>query len=263
MCRAENGFPYDWRVETPEEAMHANFMRALVRVGSLTAHSAAERNGGWLLIDAGLVPERFNLAVRTDPAHDPAAALNLVSNWYAARGGTFRLVIREPADADLAAVARRVGFSVADREPSMLLETLPAEDEMPTGFRVRVAETAEEVDAYGRVDALALHEVTVGIARTVRGFPDFAMLLGELDGAPIATSMAVVTGDLVGVYNVHVRPEARSKGLGRAITAAAIEVGRQRGARQASLQATEMGERLYHSMGFRTVYDYLELTQGG
>ena len=47
------------------------------------------------------------------------------------------------------------------------------------------------------------------------------------------------------------------------MTAAALEAGRRRGARKASLQATAMGEPLYRSMGFRAVYHYVELTPGG
>jgi ribosomal protein S18 acetylase RimI-like enzyme len=240
-------------------SMHANFLRALLRLGSLTDRSAAERKGPWLLIDAGVEMDEFNLAVPADPVGDAAVELAEAAAWHANRGRLFRMVLREQTDAVLGAAAQSRGFRVSSREPSMLLEQLPSVPDVRAGLAIRQAVTPEDIDGYGRVDAPGMHEVTLGIARTAALFPDFVMLLGELNGVAIATSMAVVTGDLVGVYNVQVQPECRGRGFGRAMTAAAIRAGQTRGANQASLQATPLGEPLYRAMGFRTVYYYLEL----
>ena len=89
----------------------------------------------------------------------------------------------------------------------MLLDELPPPPDFSAGLLIREAQTPDDVEVYGRVDAPGWQEVTIGIARTVASFPDFVMLLGELDGEAVATSMAVVTGELVGVYNVQVQPE--------------------------------------------------------
>jgi N-acetylglutamate synthase len=240
--------------------MHKNFLRALLRLGSLTGRSAAERKGPWLLIDAGVEMDEFNLAVPAEPIGDAVIELTDAVAWHANRGRLFRLVLREETDAVLAAAAQGRGFRVSSREPSMLLDQLPPVPDVRAGLAIRQAVTPADIDAYGRVDAPGMHEVTLGIARTAAQFPDFVLLLGELDGMAVATSMAVVTGDLVGVYNVQVLPDCRGRGFGRAMTAAAIRAGRTRGASRASLQATPLGEPLYRSMGFRTVYYYLELT---
>ncbi len=243
--------------------MHANFLRALLRLGSLTERSAAVRKGPWLLVDAGVEMDEFNLAVPAERIDDAALEFAEAIAWHASRGRLCRLMLREETDAALVADARRRGFGVSSREPSMLLDELPPVADCPAGLLIREARTIEDVDAYGRVDAPAWHEVTLGIARTAGSFPDFVLLLGELDGVAVTTSMAVVTGDLVGVYNVQVQPEFRRRGLGRAMTAAALEAGRRRGAGKASLQATAMGEPLYLAMGFRSVYHYVELAAGG
>lgn len=243
----------------PAEATHANFLRALVRLGSLTERAEAVRQGAWLLIDAGLGLDQFNLAVVADVSKDPPADLSEAIEWHRGRGTCPRLTAREEADYEIIAEAVKRDFRVVNREPSMLLWDLPTGADLPPGLRVRVASGREDIEAYGRVDAPPWREVTLGIARTVSQFPDFVMLLGEVEGVPVATSMAVITGGLVGVYNVQVQREHRRRGLGRAMTAAALAVGRERGATAGALQATAMGEPLYQSMGFKTLYHYLEL----
>ena len=48
----------------------------------------------------------------------------------------------------------------------------------------------------------------------------------------------------------------RRRGLGRAVTQAAVVAGFDRGARIAALEASPVGFALYRSMGFRTITSY-------
>src|SRR5437868_335448 len=75
--------------------------------------------------------------------------------------------------------------------------------------------------------------------------------LGLVDGAPLTRSLAVVTGDAVGVYNVATAQDASRRGYGWAITRAAVGVGMERGCTLAVLQASEMGFPMYERHGFR------------
>ena len=145
----------------------------------------------------------------------------------------------------------------------MVLDPLPAECAPPPGLAIREVRTEDEIARYGSIDAPAWHIVTMGIARTVSEFPDFTMLLGTLDGQDVATSMAVVTGDLVGVYNVQVRPDFRRRGLGRAMTDAVLAVGRRAGCAAATLQSTAMGLSVYEQMGFTTQYRVVRYARPG
>ena len=55
-----------------------------------------------------------------------------------------------------------------------------------------------------------------------------------------------------------VAPEARGRGVGTALTWAAVQAGVVRGHDIAVLQATPMGLPVYRAMGFETVVEYAE-----
>lgn len=81
--------------------------------------------------------------------------------------------------------------------------------------------------------------------------------VGYLDGAPVATTSLLLCGDLAGVYHVVTLPAARGRGVGRAITVAALEHAKKLGATHAALQASEMGFSVYRAIGF---VPYCDLT---
>ena len=89
--------------------------------------------------------------------------------------------------------------------------------------------------------------------------PGSHLLLGTVNGEPVATSLALVTGATVGVYNVHVDPAYRRRGFGAAITWAAVEAGLRDNAELAWIGASPIGVRLYEQLGFRTEYTCVEL----
>lgn len=77
---------------------------------------------------------------------------------------------------------------------------------------------------------------------------------------PVATIMSVHDNDLVGLFELCVRPDRRGAGLGRTITAAALRWARLRGAQRAWLQveaANVPALSLYRSFGFDEIYSYL------
>jgi GNAT superfamily N-acetyltransferase len=77
--------------------------------------------------------------------------------------------------------------------------------------------------------------------------------LGMLEGKPIATSNYFLGKGVVGIYFVATLPEARNKGIGFAITQAALKAGQALGYRVGILQASEMGQPVYTRMGFKEV----------
>ncbi|MBU2665020.1 GNAT family N-acetyltransferase [Actinoplanes bogorensis] len=81
--------------------------------------------------------------------------------------------------------------------------------------------------------------------------PGMSGYVVEADGVPVATAFGVITGDMVGVFNVAVPPAFRRKGYGRQATAAVLADGYRAGARTAFLHSSEAGMPLYEQMGFQ------------
>jgi GNAT superfamily N-acetyltransferase len=76
---------------------------------------------------------------------------------------------------------------------------------------------------------------------------DLHLLTGFLDGDPVATALAAVHPDVVMVGAVRTRPDVRGRGIGAALTAAAVAVVPDRAA---ALGARPLAEPLYRRLGF-------------
>jgi GNAT superfamily N-acetyltransferase len=68
-------------------------------------------------------------------------------------------------------------------------------------------------------------------------------------------TLNVTTGSLgvAGIYDMGVAEHERRRGIGGALTAAALDLGREAGCSIATLNATPEGELLYRRLGFRSV----------
>ena len=243
--------------------MHANYAYALRRVGTLGgALSTSERLGPWLLIDAGLGEGTFNIGILIDPpSADLDADLAQAEAWFASRGiWHLRLDLRSEADAPMLAAAANAGLVEWWRQPALLLQPLPlAWPGLPT-LEIRLVTTPAEVDAYVSLDeAERDREFQLQMVAAALELEGFCLLLAYDRGRPVARSMAVVTGEIVGIHNVFVPPELRNRGYGAAITIAAIEAGRSLGAKAACLESTELGLPVYHRLGFMYEYEYITM----
>ena len=79
----------------------------------------------------------------------------------------------------------------------------------------------------------------------------FHVLVARFDGGNVATAMAFDLDGDCGIYNVTTLERARGRGLGTALTALHVHDALARGCQTASLQSTEMAERMYAAVGFR------------
>jgi GNAT superfamily N-acetyltransferase len=87
--------------------------------------------------------------------------------------------------------------------------------------------------------------------------PDLVRFEARLDGRIVGTSALLAHAGIAGVDTVTVAEAYRRRGLGAAVTAAALAAGRERGLTTGTLQATSRaGRRVYERMGFETVGTY-------
>ena len=76
--------------------------------------------------------------------------------------------------------------------------------------------------------------------------------LAELGGEPVGTGMAVVTGNVTGLFDIATLPRHCRSGYGRIFTTELVRAGFAAGTGTAYLCAGSTGEPLQASAGFRT-----------
>lgn len=153
----------------------------------------------------------------------------------------------------------------------MSLDNLPATMPLPPGATVEPVETEAQLQEWVEVQNTCFQfpqwvkEATFRLtANTLTQDPDTKrvwMFLGRFFGTPVATSMLVLSDDVAGVYNVTCLPEAGRRGMGTAMTMAALLAGRDAGFRSGVLQATPKSKAMYEKIGFEEVCHFTHWLQ--
>ena len=84
------------------------------------------------------------------------------------------------------------------------------------------------------------------------------VVVARFDGERVATAMAFDLDGDRGIYNVGTLERVRRRGLATALTAHLLHDALARGCRTASVQSTEMADRVYAAVGFRDLGRILE-----
>lgn len=135
-------------------------------------------------------------------------------------------------------------------------------DEGPAGLKIETVEGAEAlsewVQAYGPSFGVA-PELTEDALRIEAGRADASSvvrIIGRLDGQAVGTALMLDAHGVAGIYVVATAEAHRRQGIGAALTAAALQAGRDRGLRIGTLQASGLGAPVYQRMGFEKVAEY-------
>ena len=95
------------------------------------------------------------------------------------------------------------------------------------------------------------HEVFQVLANPAVGKIDqLTFYLAELDGVPVGTGMTAITNDVTGIFDITTLPRYRRRGYGRAVTMEMVRAGYAADAPTAYLNASEMGQSVFESVGF-------------
>jgi GNAT superfamily N-acetyltransferase len=249
-----------------DERLHLNLIDSSQRLFELDGGSVVESGDGWLFgAGSSSHPVISNAAFRKDDSVDASEFVSRARDFFAARGRGFSVWIRgeEPEDRELAVATSEAGFQLVYEMPEMVLGSPVEESDLPKGAELRQLSEVGQADDYWKVAAASY--ASIGFPPEVfAGYSDHAglragdvaALIAYLDGEPVSIAMTIVSHGVAGIYWVGSLEQARGKGLGRAVTAAATNAGFKLGAEVASLQASPMGKAIYEAMGYETVFDY-------
>ncbi|MFM9498973.1 GNAT family N-acetyltransferase [Streptomyces galilaeus] len=132
----------------------------------------------------------------------------------------------------------------------------------PTGLEIRRVENAGELTDWVHCyrSAFGIQAPREDLTRLESARPETSETLvrfsGYVDGRLVGTAALYHHEDIAGIYVVGTLKEFRGRGIGTALTAAALDAGRERGLRTGSLQASRMGTPVYERMGFEEVARY-------
>ncbi len=131
------------------------------------------------------------------------------------------------------------------------LATVP-ELALPAGLTLRPVLDVEDAAALAMRAAPTIEGPLEAFADYLRSLEGAVALLEAVDGDEVvrATAGTRVLGTEATVFFVNTDPAWQRRGIGRAMTAAALHAAHDLGATRASLDASDAGARIYLSLGF-------------
>ena len=243
------------------DAADANSVLAFDRLTPALGHPAAGRRrfGAVEAVLTGAASAFWNpVFVFSDEA--TAANLDAAIDWIEDNDLRAFLHISDDLDPRHRAHAEARGFELAEwSTPVMVLDPIQPEPlPSPAGVTLR-AGGVELIESWYQASEAppSMREL---LSPAVLDDPGVILAVAFLEGMPVANAMAMDGAGVLGIYAVGTVESARRRGIGRAVTWAAIAAGASRWARRvAILQSSAMGVPVYESMGFRSTHSYLEL----
>jgi hypothetical protein len=237
-------------------ASHVDFLR---HASPLEASGAVHEEDG-LLLYAGPhpLPVLVNGAIRVAPGLGAVEVLDRARAFFRARKRGFSVDGLVGRDDDLIEAAEGAGMTAfGEPAPLMLLTEPLAPVDLPPDVRMARATTPEHVADAAAVcaDAYSVYGMPADVAtacltpRTLLTAKTATVVAYDDDGA-VATASAMTAGGVGYIAWVGTAQRAMRRGLGDAVTRAAVAAGLDLGARQTALVASRMGAPVYRRMGF-------------
>ena len=187
----------------------------------------------------------LNAIVALDPERAPEHLPELAERYRAARVRRWGVWLDSHASPTQQAFTH-AGMVVTAASPGMgaALEDLDMPPEDPT---------AADLTTVGRVNDLAYGNYDGRLQRTLAPLPNGILHAYRVDhhGRPAAVALALHHNQDCGISFVATVPKARRKGLARAVMRQALHEAQQQGCTTTTLQATDVGEKLYANLGYR------------
>jgi N-acetylglutamate synthase len=218
---------------------------------------------GWVFRCADGYTKRANSANAVAPTGAFSEVQTAAAAFFEARRQPviFRLTPLAQHEAD--ATLEAAGYTPLD--PSLVMN-LPLDEMNMAGtkghvsdIRIDPAPSAAWRDGFSAANGVSstrrlLHDNILESIRPQAGFATF-----YVSGAPVGYGLAVTENGVTGLFDIVVSIAARGRGVGRALTLALLQWGRNAGANEAYLQVmadNTVARNLYESLGFTEAYRY-------
>ena len=246
-------------------------LRRRVEEASLNAWPALQQMllDGWVLRFSKGFTRRANSVTPVYPSTQPIPdKVRYCENLYARDGlpTYFRLTTLRDADGLDNVLAER-GY--AQQEAARVLHRTLATGTLAPGPGFALAPLGSFLATYTELTGLKGHLENSGldgqaaaalhgsVLRAIRGETVFGLLVDG--GRPVACGMAVVEGELAGLFDIVTHPDSRRRGYGRLLVQSLLAHATAMGASHAYLQVLADNApalALYDGLGFSTLYEY-------
>ncbi|MGY5045419.1 GNAT family N-acetyltransferase [Streptomyces sp. 900105755] len=142
------------------------------------------------------------------------------------------------------------------------LDNLPGQGKPVPGLRIETVKEPgrlrELVEVYSKSMGLApgMESDLARIEAQRADNADIVRLAAVLDDQVVGTTAVINAHGISGIFIVHVAETHRRRGVGWALSAAALRIGREHGTDFAALIASPAGEPMYRRIGFTAVSQY-------
>ncbi|MFP3906615.1 MAG: GNAT family N-acetyltransferase [Acidimicrobiales bacterium] len=248
-------------MDPPEAALllERGLATSWARQTRLVPGSTIRHLGGLLVALSGIVDQTQQVAVVEGPVPEPGAAVIAAeicfdrARWRPA----FDLVVG--AHPDIEAVLEGRGFEVVVSRPGMVRPLAQRDWQAPDPGVVLELGTSVERDQIVEVQRVSF-DLTPATASGLVGDamfadPDIAIIVArtEIGGAVVGSVTVHLDPAAAAIVGTAVDPRHRQRGIGTALTAAALDLAAAHRIPHAWLQATTAGEGVYDRLGFARV----------
>ena len=249
-----------------ERLSNDNYLQSIrIHAGFQSPCEVHDRDGILLVAGATDFPGSYwNAAARDSTSVDPGKLAQAARAFFGNKKRMYTFSVIEKQDNDLEEYLLDNEYEARFEIPCMsVTKPLPARA-VPEGVRIETMKTPKHLKDFVEVSVLAYAMLGMPEVHTRAMFtkPEALLdknILGYIayrGDEPLATSVALMTGECGGLYWIGTRPNAQRLGLGALLTVYSANAAFDAGAKVVTLQASKLGEPVYQRLGFVT-YDKL------